>query len=90
MHLFSHESGPFEIQLDVPGRNTFTQTLPQITANLSIANQVPMIRTADNTIPIMTKGTDADLKLICKAPFPLAIVSLEWEGTYNNKGIKRI
>lgn len=90
VHLFSHESGPFEIQLNVPGRNTFTQTLPQITANLSIANQVPMIRTADNTIPIMTKGTDADLKLICKAPFPLAIVSLEWEGTYNNKGIKRI
>jgi hypothetical protein len=90
VRLFSYESGPFEVELNVPGRNQFTLTLPQITANLNAANQVPMIRTADNTIPIMTKGTDIDLKIICNAPFPLALVSLEWEGTYNNKGIKRI
>ena len=90
VRLFSYESGPFEIELNVPGRNQFTMTLPQLTANLSTANQAPMLRTADNTIPIMTKGTDVDFKVICNAPFPLALVSLEWEGTYNNKGIKRI
>lgn len=88
--LYSHESGPFEISLDVPGRAQFNLTLPQITANLSEANQAPMLRTAENIIPILAKGTDADLRVHCISPFPLSLVSLTWEGTYNNKGIKAV
>jgi len=90
VRLYSHESGPFEAQLDSPGRNTFTLTLPQITSNLTNLNAAPMIRTAENIVPIMAKGTEADLKVICNSPFPLALVSMTWEGTYNNKGIKAV
>ena len=90
IRLFSYESGPFEIELNVPGRNQFTLTLPQITSNLSFSNQAPMLRTAENVIPVMAKGTDVDFKIICNDPFPLALISLEWEGTYNNKGIRRV
>ena len=88
VRLYSHESGPFEAQLDSPGRDTFTLTLPQITSNLTNLNAAPMIRTAENVVPIMAKGTEADLKVICNSPFPLALVTMIWEGTYNNKGIK--
>lgn len=90
VRFYSHESGPFDASLDVPGRNTFNLTLPQITANLSEANQAPMLRTAENIIPIMAKGTDVDLTISCNAPFPLALVTMIWEGTYNNKGIKSV
>lgn len=90
VRMYSHESGPFEAQLDTPGRNTFTLTLPQITSNLTTLNAPPMIRTAENIIPIMAKGTEADLKVICNAPFPLSLVTMTWEGTYNNKGIKSV
>jgi hypothetical protein len=90
VRFYSHESGPFEAALDVPGRNTFNLTLPQITANLSEANQAPILRTAENIIPIMAKGTDIDLTISCNAPFPLALVTMIWEGTYNNKGIKSV
>ena len=90
VRFYSHESGPFSASLQVPGRNLFTLTLPQITANLSQANQAPMLRTAENIIPIMAKGTDVDLTISCDAPFPLALVTMIWEGTYNNKGIKAV
>jgi hypothetical protein len=90
VRVYSHESGPFEAVLNVPGRNEFTLTLPQITANLTPFNQAPMLRTAENIIPIMAKGKDADLRLVCSAPFPLALVNMTWEGTYNNKGIRSV
>ena len=90
VRLYSHESGPYEISLDVPGRSTFTLTLPQIQANSSTANTPPMIRSAENIIPVMAKGRDVDLKIICNSPFPLALVTLIWEGTYNNKGIRAV
>ena len=90
VRFYSHESGPFEASLDVPGRATFNITLPQITANQSQANEAPMLRTAENIIPIMAKGKDVDLTITCNAPFPLALVTMTWEGTYNNKGIKAV
>ena len=90
VRFYSHESGPFEASLDVPGRPTFNLTLPQITANQNQFNQAPMLRTAENIIPIMAKGKDVDLSIICSDPFPLALVTMTWEGTYNNKGIKSV
>ena len=90
VRLYSHESGPFSITLNVPGRNEFTLTLPQITSDFSGFNQAPMLRTAENIVPIMAKGKDADLRVLCNAPFPLALVTMTWEGTYNNKGIRAV
>lgn len=90
VRLYSHESGPFSITLNVPGRNEFTLTLPQITSDFTEFNQAPMLRTAENIVPIMAKGKDADLRVLCNAPFPLALVTMTWEGTYNNKGIKAV
>ena len=90
VRLYSHESGPFQVTLNVPGRNEFELTLPQITSDLTSFNQAPMLRTAENIVPIMAKGRDADLRVICNAPFPLALVTMTWEGTYNNKGIRAV
>jgi hypothetical protein len=90
VRIYSHESGPFKSELTVPGRSTFTLTLPQITANVTGGNTAPMIRNAENTIPVMANGRDVDLKLICDAPFPLALITMIWEGTYNNKGIRSV
>jgi len=57
-------------------------------ANLYAANTVPMIRNAANTIPIMAKGTQVNVTLVADNAFPTAFTSLNWEGTYNNKGIR--
>jgi hypothetical protein len=49
-----------------------------------------MLRSAENIIPVMASGKYVELQLNCSSPFPLALVSLTWEGTYNNKGIKAL
>lgn len=89
-YLYSNNSGPFTAVLDVSGRSTFTLQLPQITSDVSFANNVPMLRTAENIIPIMASGKYVELQLNCDAPFPLSFVNMNWEGTYNNKGIKAL
>jgi len=88
IHLNSYESGPFKVHVNADNRADFSLTLPQEVANLYPANTVPMIRNAQNTIPVMAKGTQVSVSLVADAPFPTAFTSLNWEGTYNNKGIR--
>jgi hypothetical protein len=86
----SYNSGPFSAILNVPGRNEFRIELPQIVANLYLANGVPMLKNAQNIIPIMAPGTQVDLALEVEAPFPVSFNALTWSGLYNNKGIKQL
>lgn len=90
VRVYCHNSGPFTAVLDVIGRNTFTMDLPQITSDVNNFNQTPMLRSAENVIPVMASGRYVELQLNCNAPFPLALVSMTWEGTYNTKGIRSI
>ena len=90
VRVYSHNSGPFTSVLDVVGRNTFTLELPQITGDVSEFNEPPMLRSAENIIPVMASGKYVELQLNCNSPFPLSLVTLTWEGTYNNKGIKAV
>ena len=57
-------------------------------SNLTNLNAAPMIRTAENIVPIMAKGTEATPRLFVITL--AALVSMTWEGTYNNKGIKAV
>ena len=90
LRVYAHESGPFKSTLKVPGRSNFDLTLPQLVTDTSVFNSAPMIRTSESVIPIMANGRDADLTLSCDSPFPLSLVNLVWEGTYNSKGIKPV
>jgi hypothetical protein len=84
----SYESGPFKVRVEADQRPTFTALLPQELTNLYHADTLPMLRNASNVVPIMAKGTQVRVKLIADGPFPTALTSLNWEGTYNNKGIR--
>lgn len=84
----SYESGPFKVKVEADNREDFSLDLPQEVANLYAASTVPMIRNAVNTIPIMAKGTQVNVTLIADGVFPTAFTSLNWEGTYNNKGVR--
>lgn len=84
----SYESGPFKVKVEADNREEFSIDLPQEIANLYAASTVPMIRNAVNTIPVMAKGTQVNVTLIADGVFPTAFTSLNWEGTYNNKGVR--
>jgi hypothetical protein len=86
----SYNSGPFKVIARVAGRPDFESICPQITSNASVANHIPILRNAQSTIPVMARGTDVEIELIADSPFPTAFTSLDWEGTYDNKGIQSL
>ena len=82
-------SGPYEVEVTNEVTQTiFTSALPQITADNYQSNSIPIIRNAQSTVPIMAKGDQFSLALIANSPFQTAFTSIDWEGTYNTKGIR--
>jgi len=84
----SYNSGPYKAVVRSEGRDDFTLELPQINADYYLANNIPIIRNAQSTIPVLAKGDQFEFELIADNPFPTAFTSVDWEGTYNNKGIQ--
>ena len=84
----SYNSGPYKSVVRSEGRDDFTLELPQINADYYLANNIPIIRNAQSTIPVLAKGDQFEFDLIADNPFPTAFTSVDWEGTYNNKGIQ--
>jgi hypothetical protein len=86
----SYNSGPYRAVVRSDGRDDFVLELPQIAANNYLANNIPIIRNAQSTIPVMAKGDQFEFELIADSPFQTAFTSIDWEGTYDNKGIKSV
>lgn len=86
----SYNSGPYKAVVRSEGRDDFTLELPQVNADYYRANNMPIIRNAQSTIPVLAKGNQFEFELIADSPFPTAFTSLDWEGTYDNKGIQSL
>jgi hypothetical protein len=86
----SYNSGPYRAVVRSDGRDDFVLQLPQVNADNYQANNIPIIRNAQSTIPVMAKGDQFEFELIADSPFQTAFTSIDWEGTYNNKGISAI
>jgi hypothetical protein len=90
LKINSYNSGPYRALVVSEGRDDFSVSLPQINANYYLADNIPIIRNAESTVPILAKGNQFSFSLIADAPFPTAFTSITWEGTYNNKGIQSL
>ena len=86
----SYNSGPYRAVVRSEGREEFSLQLPQINSDYYQANNIPIIRNAQSTIPIMAKGNQFEFELIADSPFQTAFTSIDWEGTYDNKGIQSL
>lgn len=86
----SYNSGPYKAMIRSEGRDEFTLELPQVNADYYRANNIPIIRNAQSTIPVLAKGDQFEFELVADSPFPTAFTSLDWEGTYNNKGVQSL
>ena len=86
----SYNSGPYRAVVRADGRDDFVLQLPQVNADNYQANNIPIIRNAQSTVPVMAKGDQFEFELIADSPFQTAFTSIDWEGTYNNKGINAL
>jgi hypothetical protein len=83
----SYNSGPYSVKISAEGREDFTLELPQITANYSVLDNLPMLRNPTNTIPVMAKADKVEITLKADYPFPTALTSLTWQGSVTTKGV---
>jgi hypothetical protein len=90
LKINSYNSGPYRALVVSEGRDDFSVSLPQINANYYLADNIPLVRNAQSTVPILAKGDQFSFSLIADSPFPTAFTSVTWEGTYNNKGIQSL
>jgi hypothetical protein len=90
LYIDSSNSGPYQVTVSALGRNPYTVRLPQVTSNQSEFNALPIIRNAQNIVPVMARGDQVDVTLECPDPFPTSITSYTWVGQYNNRGIRPI
>ena len=85
----SFNSGPYEAGvISELTQDIFTLSIPQIIADNYQSNNIPIVRNAQSTVPIMARGDQFTFALIARYPFHTAFTSLDWEGTYNTKGIR--
>jgi hypothetical protein len=87
--ISSYNSGPYTVEIDADGRDVYLAELSQITANLYQAQTLPMLRNANNTVPIMARADQVSIKLKADYPFPTAITSLTWQGSFTTRGVTR-
>lgn len=88
IQIDSFESGPFRVLVNTVGRAPFDLEIPQRVANVTLANNIPMLRTGKNTFPVMARGDLTEISFIADSPFPTSMNSMVWEGTYSTKGIR--
>jgi len=83
-------SGPVKYQVDVLGKDsvllaTRSDTVNVTLPNTYVLNNVNLSASAVHDVPIHQRNTSVKFKIIGDTPFPVSLLSMEWEGNYNRR-----
>lgn len=82
-------SGSVKYQIAITGRPEWNQTVEGVTPYNYNLNNVNMTADAVHTIPIYQRNDNLTFKVIGDTPFPVSLLSLNWEGKYNTGFYRR-
>ena len=82
-------SGPIKYQINIKGRPEWNQTIETATSNEYELNSVNMVNEDIHNIPIYQRNENLTFKIIGDSPFPVSLLSLNWEGKYNTGFYRR-
>jgi hypothetical protein len=82
-------SGPVKYDVSITGRPEWSNTIEATAPNSYNLNNVNMSADAIHTIPIYQRNENLTFKIIGDTPFPLSLLSLNWEGKYNTGFYRR-
>jgi len=82
-------SGPITYRIEITGRPTWDKTVEGVLPYLYNLNNVNMAADAVHEIPIYQRNSNLDFKIIGDTPFPVSLLSLNWEGKYNTGFYRR-
>lgn len=82
-------TGEFSFLVKAKGSNDWTESFVVADANYYPANDVPLDRSKLYTLPLHQKAKNMNLKMKASGPFPVSLISMDWEGHYSTKYYKR-
>lgn len=82
-------SGPVKYDVTITGRPEWSQTIEATTPYSYNLNNVNMSADATHTVPIYQRNENLTFKIIGDTPFPVSLLSLNWEGKYNTGFYRR-
>jgi hypothetical protein len=83
-------SGPVTYQINISGLPTWNDVVSVTQPNVYLLNNVNMQATATHVVPVYQRNKNLSVKIVGDTPFPVSILSLTWEGRYNNRFYKRV
>ncbi len=82
-------SGPITYQVDITGIPTFNNVVNTTFPNQYLNNNVALQSDSVHNVPLYQRNTNLSIKIIGDSPFPVSILSLNWEGKFNNGFYRR-
>ena len=82
-------SGPVKYEVTITGRPEWNQTVEATAPNSYDLNSVNMSADAVHTVPVYQRNENLTFKIIGDTPFPVSLLSLNWEGKYNTGFYRR-
>jgi hypothetical protein len=82
-------SGPIKYDVTITGRPEWSKTIEATAPNSYDLNSVNMSADAIHTVPIYQRNENLTFKIIGDTPFPVSLLSLNWEGKYNTGFYRR-
>ena len=82
-------SGPVKYQITITGRPEWSNTIEAVAPYDYTLNNVNMAADAVHNVPIYQRNENLNLKIIGDSPFPVSLLSLNWEGKYNTGFYRR-
>ena len=82
-------SGPVTYQVNLIGIPSWSNTISMTMPSRYVLNSVNMLASALHEVPIYQRNENVDLKIIGDSPFPVSLLSLNWEGKYTDKFYQR-
>ncbi len=65
------------------------ETIPAITADLDLANDVPLNESSVFTVPVHQRTENFNVRVFNDSPFPVSLNSMMWEGNYSPRFYRR-
>ena len=82
-------SGPVKYDVTITGRPEWSQTVEATAPYSYDLNSVNMSADATHTVPIYQRNENLTFKIVGDTPFPVSLLSLNWEGKYNTGFYRR-
>ena len=82
--------GALSFQVRADGYTDFDATFEVTDADVYDANNIPLVKTRVFEVPINKQNRFYTLKAVSDSPFPIAMNSMTWEGTYSPRFYRRL